>query len=122
MYPEQHFTDISADALVDRVTEKKEQGYRLVQICCTNVAEGFELLYTFEKDLTAECLRLTCPKDTEIQSVSGVFWPAFLYENEMKDLFGVKIKHIVLDYGGNFFRLTQKTPWNPQPAAEGEVE
>jgi ech hydrogenase subunit D len=47
-------------------------------------------------------------------SISNIFFPAFLYENEMKDLFGVKINNIVLDFNGNLYKVAQKTPMNPK--------
>ena len=47
-------------------------------------------------------------------SITGIYWAAFIYENEMQDLFGVKFKHMALNYGGNFFKVSQPTPWNPK--------
>jgi hypothetical protein len=32
----------------------------------------------------------------------------------MQDLFGVKIKHMALNYGGHFFKVSEPTPWNPK--------
>ncbi|MDO4552967.1 MAG: NADH-quinone oxidoreductase subunit C, partial [Bacillota bacterium] len=106
--------DIAPAQLIDQVKTLKEQGCRLVQMCCTKVEEGFLLLYTFEQEGGALSLKMVIPEEEEIQSISGVYWPAFIYENEMQDLFGVKIKHIVLNYGGHFFKVSQKTPWNPK--------
>lgn len=113
MYEEQIIIGIDPAELVDKVSGLKEEGYRLVQICCTKF-NGFELLYTFEKDNKPLNLKLNISQETEIMSVSGIFFPAFLYENEMKDLFGVKIKHIALDFEGNFYKVSEKTPFNPQ--------
>lgn len=50
----------------------------------------------------------------ELQSITGEIWSAFIYENEMHDLFGIKFKNLELDYQGNFFRVAQKTPWNTE--------
>ena len=54
------------------------------------------------------------PEDMELQSITGEIWSAFIYENEMHDLFGIKFKNLELDYQGNFFRVAQKTPWNTE--------
>lgn len=120
MYAEQNFVTIEPDELINKVQEMKAGGYRLVQICCTKVEAGLELLYSFDLEHRLQSLRLPITDDTEVQSISGIYWPAFIYENEMKDLFGVQIKHIALDYGGHFFKVTQETPWNPVKTKEVE--
>ena len=49
-----------------------------------------------------------------MESISGDYWPAFIYENEMHDLFGIKFSHLTLDYEGKFFKVAEPTPWNPK--------
>ena len=44
----------------------------------------------------------------EIPSVSGVYWNALFYENEIHDLFGLNIKGIVLDFKGTFYETKEK--------------
>ena len=39
---------------------------------------------------------------------------AFLYENEIHDLFGVVVKNINIDYGGTLYRTAIKTPFSVQ--------
>jgi ech hydrogenase subunit D len=99
--------------LMEKAQKLKDEGYRLVQICATKV-NGFELSYSFDKDMDMTTLRMTIGEDVEIMSISNIFFPAFLYENEMKDLFGVKINNIVLDFNGNLYKVAQKTPMNPK--------
>lgn len=111
---EQTIIQIEPTELLDRVNTFKEEGYRLVQICCTKVAEGFELSYSFDRDHLLTNLRFTVPFEYPVPSITKIYWPAFIYENEMKDLFGVNVKHIELDYNGKFFRVSQATPWNPK--------
>ena len=91
----------------------KDEGYRIVQICANKV-NGFELSYSFDKEHNLKTLRLNIAEEDEVMSISNIFFPAFLYENEMKDLFGIKITNLVLDFNGNLYKLAQKTPWNPQ--------
>lgn len=116
MGSEQMTIVIESAQLLDKVVYLKEGGYRLVQICATVLEDDFELSYSFDKDYNLINLRIILPKENEIMSITGIYWPAFIYENEMKDLFGVKIKHMPAsaDYDGKFFRLSQKTPWNPK--------
>lgn len=100
--------------LLATVRGMKKDGYRLLQICATKVSEGFEILYSFDKDHELTNLRLTIPEEEEVQSVTGEYWGAFIYENEMHDLFGIKIINNELDYGGHFFKVSEPTPWNPK--------
>jgi ech hydrogenase subunit D len=112
---------IEACDLLETVADVKSAGYRLGQACATKAEGAVELLYSFVKDETLKNLKVSLDeKKPEIQSISGFYWPAFIYENEMHDLFGVTFKNLALDYGGHFFKIAAKTPWNP--AYEGDVE
>ena len=44
-------------------------------------------------------------------SISNIYGPAFLYENEITDLFGVPIQLISPDYKGKLYRIEQPTPF-----------
>ncbi|WP_027399702.1 NADH-quinone oxidoreductase subunit C [Anaerovorax odorimutans] len=105
---------VTASELYSKVSDLNEDGYRLVQACCTKVSEGFEIIYSFDKEHELLNLKLTIPEEEEIMSITGITWSAFIYENEMQDLFGVKFKHMSLNYGGHFFKVSQPTPWNPK--------
>ena len=102
---------IEPDELVSRSLQIRHDGYRLVQICATRTKEGYELLYSFGKDYEIRHLRLAISEDTEVMSISTVFEPAFLYENEIVDLFGVKIDLISIDYKGQLYRIEKPTPF-----------
>ncbi|MDD2189606.1 MAG: NADH-quinone oxidoreductase subunit C [Eubacteriales bacterium] len=117
----QNFIVIEPAQLIEKVQDLKADGYRLGQIHCTKISEGFELTYSLDKDHILTNLRLIIPEEKEIMSVTGIYWPAFIFENEMQDLFGVKFKHMALNYGGRFFKVSQQTPWNPKET-EGKAE
>ena len=110
--PENRPTD-----LLQEVENLKFQGYRILQICRTRVPEGFELTYSFDKDYELKNLRFTLADGEGITSITSLYLPAFVCENEIHDLFGVPINHIAkgLDFGGKFFRLAEKTPWHDLP-------
>ena len=112
MIEEQKITPVQPDELVDKVTAYKNDGYRLVQIGCAKIDETFEINYTFDKNYHFEDLKVTvpCAKST-LPSVSGVYWMAFLYENEIHDLFGIDVTNIALDYKGTFYRTTVTAPF-----------
>lgn len=113
-YTIQDFQDVTADGLLPRVRELKADGYRLGQICASKLADGFQILYSFDKDHVLLNLRLILPEEEEVQSITAEYWPAFIFENEMHDLFGIKIMNNALDYGGHFFKVSEPTPWNPK--------
>lgn len=56
-------------------------------------------------------LRISILPDTEIVSISDIYGPAFLYENEIHDLFGIPIKMITMDYHGNLYRIKKEAPF-----------
>lgn len=103
--------EIDLKDLLNIVYEMKENYYRLIQICCTSLNENYILNYSFGKDYDFLNYKITIDVGDEVPSISSIFKPAFLYENEMKDLFGVKIKHIDIDYKGNLYDLQKKTPY-----------
>jgi ech hydrogenase subunit D len=108
---EQKIIIIEPGVIISKSAEYKNKGYRLVQISCTALKDRIELSYSFGKGYTLENLRINLPDKKEVPSISGVYWSAFLYENEIHDLFGVKITGIAIDYKGNFYKTTVKTPF-----------
>jgi ech hydrogenase subunit D len=115
----QEIIAIEKDALLGCVADLFAQGYRLVQIGCTTLPAAYELNYSFDRDYVFKNLRLTVTAEDEVQSVSVIYPNAFLYENEIHDLFGIRIKNISIDYKGTFYRTALKNPFSienlPQP-------
>ena len=110
----QNFTPVRPSQLLTKVKDLKAEGYRFGQACATVVDDKFEIIYSFDKDHELTNLRLVISKGTKVESITGTYWPAFIYENEMHDLFGIKFDHMELDYEGNFFKVSEPTPWNPK--------
>src|SRR5690348_3663273 len=108
--------ELTVDDLMKKVTELKKENYRLVQICSTKT-EGYELTYSFDKDYDLLNLRLQIGEDTVVPSISEQYSYSFLYENEIKDLFGVKIQNINIDFDGNLYKLPIETPFKTQKQA-----
>lgn len=117
---EQRTETIQKEELVERVARLKEEGCRLAQIGCTRL-DGIEVNYSFDRDYEFLNLRLVVPAEgARIPSVSSVYWNAFLYENEMHDLFGIEVEGMALDYKGNFYRMKVKRPFNPPAGDPGK--
>ena len=114
--------------LLGKAAQYKKDGYRMVQILCTRVPEGYELTYSFDRDYVMENLRVAVPLDGSVMSVTSQYWYAFVWENEIHDLFGLKVEFIApeVDYGGKFFQLVKPMPWHElsnakQPTAAVKV-
>ena len=57
----QIFIQTAAADLLGKAAQYKKDGYRMVQILCTRVPEGYELTYSFDKDYVMENLRVVVP-------------------------------------------------------------
>ncbi len=116
----QEIIPVEKDALLGAVSDLFAQGYRRVQIGCTTLENAYELNYSFDRDYHFKNLRVTAKPEDEIQSISVIYPNAFLYENEIHDLFGLNIKNMNVDYKGTFYRTVIKTPFSienlPKPA------
>lgn len=97
--------------LPNKVLEEKRKNNRLVQICAVSVQGGYELSYSFAEGYDFINYRINITEDVEIPSIADLFPSAALYENEMKELFGVKIQHINLDYNNQLYKIDVETPF-----------
>ena len=97
--------------LLNKVKEIKNEDYRIMQICSTKIDEEYELLYTFGREYEIKHLKTTIRYGEHVPSISDIFPSAFLYENEMHDLFGVQIKMINIDFEGKLYRTAIETPF-----------
>lgn len=107
---EQNIQVIQQGELLSRTVHLKHEGYRLVAISATT-KDGIELTYSFDKEYDFINLRLIIDTETEIDSISSLYSYAFMYENEIKELFGVKIKDISIDFNNQLYRIAVKTPF-----------
>ena len=103
---------IAVDALRARVTAKRQEGQRLVQISATRLPDQVELTYSFDLNRQLTNLRLLLPgKETCLPSISAIYGCAILYENEIHDLFNVQVDGLTVDFKGNFYKTKVKFPF-----------
>jgi ech hydrogenase subunit D len=106
---------IEAIGLADlpaRVGERKAAGDRLVAISCAVVEGANEITYSFEdRDHAFTNLRITVPPGATIPSVTPVYWGAFVYENEIHDLYGLTVEGMNVDFGGHFYATKVPFPF-----------
>ncbi|MBR2134166.1 MAG: 4Fe-4S binding protein [Eubacterium sp.] len=108
------FVETELQPLYNTILEKQRDGWRLAQICATAYEGGNELIYSLAKGYKFENYKVKVPIDTQINSISDFYPSAMLFENEMKELFGVKIKSINVDYKNKFYRIANTTPFKKE--------
>lgn len=107
-------TEVAKDELYKIMEQKYNDGYRLAQILSV-AYEGYnEVIYSVAKEYEMENYKINLPIDEEIKSFSDIFPAATLYENEIKELWGVKVVGMALDYHNKFYRIEKETPFKKQ--------
>ncbi len=105
---------IPVDLLLDEVKKMHDAKFRLVQVGCGQFTDQFEINYSFERECVFSNLRIIIEKETRVPSITDLYHAAFVYENEIHDLFGIGFFGISLDYQGTFIRTKEKHPfYNP---------
>ncbi len=108
------FQKVTKEELYDILNKKYEEGFRLTQICST-AFEGYnEVIYSVGKEYIIENYKIELPIDEEIKSFSDIFPAAALYENEIKELWGVNVVGMSIDYKNRFYRIEKDTPFKKQ--------
>jgi ech hydrogenase subunit D len=95
---------IGLDHVVGACAQKKAEGYRFVTMTCTALdPDTMDILYHFDKAYKLEHLRLMVSRLTPLPSISDVYFAAFLVENELQDLFGLRFRGLALDYNQTLY-------------------
>ncbi len=77
--------------------EAAAEGCRLVQIHANRTADGYQLIYSIASGYHLINLEMVIAEDTAVESISGTYPAAQLYEQEMAELFGVNVVGIPED-------------------------
>jgi ech hydrogenase subunit D len=117
-FEQQTTIPIEISELLSRVEKFKKKGNRLVQIGCAKVGDSYEIHYSFDKDYRLQNLKITVTQDTSVPSISGIYWGAFVYENEIFDLYGITVTGINIDFKGTFYRTSVKNAFSVTIAKE----
>ena len=142
---EQRIEEIPLDTLLERVQGMLTEGCRLVQICCTRLDADHEVNYSFDRGpgsparglgalpgsrvksaasvtpCSFHTLRVRLPlENPRLPSISRFYWSAFLYENEIHDLFGVEVRGMAVDFQGKFYRTAVPTPYARKETGNAE--
>lgn len=117
------FTPITLEDIPELSSKRKNDGSRFVQILAVNTESGIDLIYSFMKDgkLCNYKVESLNKEQAVVPSITDNFLAAFVFENEIHDLFGVNIKDIAIDFQGNFYALAQKEPMTIISPAQKEA-
>jgi ech hydrogenase subunit D len=109
----QTFPEVPVGALVAKAGEFRGQGWRLVQIGAAAIGETIEVTYSFDRESRLSNLRVTLAAEgtPRLPSIAAVYPCAFLYENEMHDLFRIQVDGMAVDFKGKFYRTTVPFPF-----------
>lgn len=103
--------EIELAGLLNKVKEIQVAGFGIMQICATKIGENYELLYSFNRDYDVKHVKTTIETRTHIPSITDIFPAAYLYENEIHDLFGIAVDGINHDYKGGLYRTAVEAPF-----------
>lgn len=105
------FSDLAPDRVHDEAVLRMDGGWRLANVHGVNAESGVDVYYTYVKDGVFENLVVRgIDPDTPVPSVTDVYFSAFVFENETRELFGVDVHDIALDFGGTLYGTAETEP------------
>ena len=117
-----NLVEITQDQLLSEAQKMSYEGYRFVTATCVDNGNGtLTATYHFDRDLELKNFRITVEKGEEIPSISRIYFCALLVENEMKELFGLSVSNIAIDYGGHML-LSDDELGNPMAKQQITIE
>lgn len=114
--------DVPLAELLARTKRFHAEGFRLATATCVDRGDHLDVLYHFDRDLDLQTIRVSVPEGGSVPSLTPIYLCAFLVENEMFELFGLKVEGMAVDFGGGLL-LSVDAPRMPMrktaaPAAE----
>jgi hypothetical protein len=76
--------------------------------------DAFEVTWAFAKDAEFETIRERIAIGDAVPSISASFGAAFLYENELRELFGIDVTGINVDLRGEMYKTNTRVPFSHQ--------
>lgn len=108
-----NLVEIPVGQLLGEVQNMFYSGSRFITASCVDNGDGtLDVLYHFDRDLEMKNFRIKVNKGDEVPSISKIYFCALLVENEMKELFGLNVTNIAIDYGGHML-LSDGAPDTP---------
>lgn len=99
------FQPLALEELRRECAYLKAESWRFVQmLAAVSEVEGNDLYYSFMKDGVLRNYQISSvPKSQEVPSISDLFLASFVFENEARELFGVNMGPIAIDFSGALY-------------------
>ncbi|MGE5415613.1 MAG: NADH-quinone oxidoreductase subunit C [Acidobacteriota bacterium] len=104
--------EVTQDQLLNEVKDKWDRRARFITMTCVDNIDHFDLIYSFDHNLDMENFRVRAAKEQPFPSISGIYYCAFLIENEIQDHFGMKFSDLVPNFEGLLI-LSKDAPHAP---------
>ena len=109
----QNFMVVEKQNILEEIKKIKSEGYRFAAMTCDHDGgDTLELTYHFDLNYEMKNIRVIVNLKDKIESISSIYGPAFLIENEFQDLYGVEFSGLIIDYKGNLY-LSEDAPKAP---------
>lgn len=102
---------IPLGGLLPTASALRARGWRLCQMHAVRTKAGYELTYSFAKEYDLYNLRVTIEEEDPVPSITPIYACAWIYENEIVELFGVNIEDIRMNYQKKLYKLSVETPF-----------
>ena len=108
---ESDFTVIPLEQAHDLAVQMKERGARFIQVHAVNCEGSCDLYYSYMEDGAVHNYKVVgITPDMPVQSITDVFLAAFVFENEARELFGIDMRDVAIDFGGHMYDLAETAP------------
>ncbi|MEE3419846.1 MAG: NADH-quinone oxidoreductase subunit C [Lachnospiraceae bacterium] len=107
---------VDKEDLMETANIMKHKGRRVSQICASLIDGKYEILYSFADDENYDytSYKVTIDPEVHVPSITAIFPNANFYENEMAELYGVKVDYIDGDYHNKLYRIKEVAPFGPK--------
>jgi ech hydrogenase subunit D len=111
---------MDTETFLARVAEYHDGGWRLALINAASVLPNDELpegavdiTWAFAREAELDRIRERLTPGSAVPSISILFPAAFLYENEIRELFGIDVTGMSVDLKGQLYKTAEKIPFSP---------
>lgn len=119
---------MDADTFLARVARYHADGWRLSVINATAVLAAsqdqdepdgtYDISWSFARGREFEHLRERVHAGEPVPSISGSYPASWLYENELRELFGIEVTGLALDLNGQLYRTATRVPFSARAIRE----
>jgi hypothetical protein len=108
------FIPIDSRDILGIASEKLAADWRFLEVHANRPYKNdkVEIMWSFIDDVTqkVESYEAFVDPGASVDSLSHLYPCAFMFENEMHDLYGIDVRNLSLDYQGSFYRLRIDSP------------